>query len=466
MTALTPQASPRELIPGNPESAEALAALLERYAQGLSDGAAQLRGLDDGPWAGPAAESFRSRLGVLPARMATGGEAFAPSGRAMRQYAATLREGQAEAGKAIELAREAQRQSAHYQTQLAAYAQELAGGDPAMPAPPAVDPGAETQAQAERMLAAARQRVDEADAYTANILRAAAEQAPDQPSFWHDLWWGVKQFGIGFKESVVGMGKFLYHLSPVYRQLHPVEAHRFYQRLGQSFIYGIQHPVEFGKAMIDWETWQENPARAIGHLGPDAILALASGGTALAAKGGIRGLRSAKKLEGVAGAARHLASPVPGGTRPAIHAGSADPATLKKVFQREYGEVKEVNAERLAMEKPGHDTNCTRCVVATDHIIDSGDPSSALPSEADKISVIADHFGAKWQPKDSYDDIVAEMQDAGEGARGIVAGARKNGPGHVFNVVHDDNGVVFIDGQSGEFAQLEQYESLRLLRTN
>ncbi len=295
--ALSPQATPRELIPGNPESADTLGVMLERYAQGLGDGATQLRGLENGPWAGPAATSFRARLGTLPARMGTGSEVLGPSGRALRQYAATLREGQAQAGRAIELAREAERQSAHYQNQLEAYQQALTSGDPTVPAPPATDPGAETMAQAERILAEARARVEESDAYTGNILRAAAEQAPTQPSFWHHLWWGTKQFFIGFKESVVGTGKFLYHLSPTYAATHPVQAGLFYRRLKQNLWYGVRHPVAFGKAMVDWETWQENPARALGHLGPDMILGAATGGAAVAAKGGLRGMRSVQKLQ-------------------------------------------------------------------------------------------------------------------------------------------------------------------------
>ena len=51
---------------------------------------------------------------------------------------------------------------------------------------------------------------------------------------------------------------------------------------------------ELGKSLLDWDTWADDPARALGHLVPDAVVAVATAGTgALAtrgAKGGIDAL--------------------------------------------------------------------------------------------------------------------------------------------------------------------------------
>jgi hypothetical protein len=58
------------------------------------------------------------------------------------------------------------------------------------------------------------------------------------------------------------------------------------------------------------------------------------------------------------------------------------------------------------------------------------------------------------------------MQTAGEGARGVVMVDRGLGvEGHVFNVIHDGNGIVFLDGQTGTFARLESFKRLYLLRS-
>ena len=49
---------------------------------------------------------------------------------------------------------------------------------------------------------------------------------------------------------------------------------------------------ELGKSLLDWDTWADDPARAIGHLVPDAIVAVATAGTgALATRGAKGGAR-------------------------------------------------------------------------------------------------------------------------------------------------------------------------------
>ena len=72
----------------------------------------------------------------------------------------------------------------------------------------------------------------------------------------------------------------------------------------------------------------------------------------------------------------------------------------------------------------------------------------------------------------SYDDIITELHNAGDGARGIIHGMR-TGPGgvsvagHVFNVVNRNGRVFFLDGQTGKLAYLENYSGgLEFLRTN
>ena len=64
-----------------------------------------------------------------------------------------------------------------------------------------------------------------------------------------------------------------------------------------------------------------------------------------------------------------------------------------------------------------------------------------------------------------YDDIVSTMSAMPEGSRGIVYIARDDGSAHVFNVLHDRNGVVFLDAQNGMFAQLEDVAQIGLMVT-
>jgi hypothetical protein len=55
----------------------------------------------------------------------------------------------------------------------------------------------------------------------------------------------------------------------------------------------LDHPVDFAKALLDWDTWKESPLRAIGHLLPGILIAIATGGAAGAAS-------KAEKLAGAA----------------------------------------------------------------------------------------------------------------------------------------------------------------------
>jgi hypothetical protein len=163
-----------------------------------------------------------------------------------------------------------------------------------------------------------------------------------------------------------------------------------------------------------------------------------------------------------------LASDVAGGTLKAIHAGSADTGTLRSIFNREYKELFEVNATNYRIA-PGYSTNCTRCVVAVDQTL-SGAFHVAEPvfDISDSVVKVAEHYGATFAdfiPHTSYNSIVETMLGLGENARGIVYGSRGILPGHVFNVVHDRNGIVFLDGQNGWFADLETFKELRLLIT-
>ncbi len=280
-------ATAQDLIPGDPREPEGLAAELDRYAHGADEAAARLNALDGGIWFGEAAEAFRAALGELPARLRLGTEAFGNSARALRHYAEELRAGQATAARVVELAAQARQQSAAYEQQVADYQAAAAAGAPAGPAPPPVDPGAETMAAAERMLAAARERVDGAAQFASNVCRAQAEQAPDQRSIWETAWHYFSQFWIGVGEGIWGSLKFIYH-STVYVLIDPGGWVQHWKGVIGGVAYSVTHPVEFAKSVGDWwEDFKENPARMLGRLGGGALV---GGGVA-------KTLKTAKKLQ-------------------------------------------------------------------------------------------------------------------------------------------------------------------------
>ncbi|MFC6883240.1 MULTISPECIES: SPOR domain-containing protein [Actinomadura] len=56
----------------------------------------------------------------------------------------------------------------------------------------------------------------------------------------------------------------------------------------KGLIDGAQHPVQFAKAVANWEEWKNDPIRAFGHVVPGLVLTIATGGGGIKAVGRIR----------------------------------------------------------------------------------------------------------------------------------------------------------------------------------
>ncbi|TGL15865.1 toxin glutamine deamidase domain-containing protein [Leptospira meyeri] len=119
--------------------------------------------------------------------------------------------------------------------------------------------------------------------------------------------------------------------------------------------------------------------------------------------------------------------------------------------------------------KTGRTVNCTNCVIALDNSL-SGRPASALPLDKGKsLAVIEANYQGKFKPVNGINSIVDELQKAGPGSRGIVAGYRNNQDGHVFNVVNHKGKIKFLDGQTGGYADISPkagYSKFEFLRTD
>jgi hypothetical protein len=158
----------------------------------------------------------------------------------------------------------------------------------------------------------------------------------------------------------------------------------------------------------------------------------------------------------------------------AIHSGSTDAHLLEALMKARYRQVLGVNAKRYTSGVPGAGLpashfrmNWTRCVIATDSAL-SGAPASALPlppGRGDSILVVAEATGRSWSTATSYAKVAERIEATGTGSRGIVHGARDNAIGHVFNVINDEGIPVFLDGQTGTFANLEAYSSIHFMLT-
>jgi hypothetical protein len=224
-------------------------------------------------------------------------------------------------------------------------------------------------------------------------------------------------------------------------------------------------------------------------IGLDAALTFIPGGRILSGLKGARAARAATVADDLARAPGMAmrGNPVRGLGSTAVHGGNAGNSVVRRLFP----ELAETNP--LFRRTPvtsrfsgaggaGFRNNCQSCVVAVDNQL-AGAPTSAvrrlLGSSNDIMASpawrqqMADAVGTsnRFRAASSYDDIVQQLHNAGDGARGIIHGMRTGPggmpvPGHVFNVVNRNGRIFFLDGQTGTLARLENYSGgLEFLRT-
>lgn len=173
---------PTALIPGNPVVLRTAGAAYRRYALMLEEASAGLGrvGTPDG-WSGPAANGFRAAFAPEPRRWQDAAAAFGDAARAADDHATALEWARGRAGEAVARWREAQVAST---TARAQYEQAVAAD--AAPVP-FVDPGDGARADAQRLLAEARQHVRDSGDRSAALVTSACAAAPAAPGFWGEL---------------------------------------------------------------------------------------------------------------------------------------------------------------------------------------------------------------------------------------------------------------------------------------
>lgn len=109
-----------------------------------------------------------------------------------------------------------------------------------------------------------------------------------------------RPFTKGVVEGTIDLGRSLWDFS-VFRAATDFEG--FTKSVGglkDGLEYGVQHPVEFAGAIVDWDTLTTDPIRWFGKLVPDVIITATTAGSGSAASG-VRGLGKVSDLTETAG---------------------------------------------------------------------------------------------------------------------------------------------------------------------
>lgn len=331
--------SPRFDIPGDPGSIRTHAADLRSRGTGFVSVADGLESISTSGWESLSATMFREQFSVEPGRWRDAGQGFVTAATALEAYAGQLETAQATAAWATtEYARgdDATTQAkaacdadvARGQREKAAY--EAQGGTYTLTILPFVDPGQAIRDNATSTFETAKSTLDGQAHTCADGVRAGCAGAPAKRNWLESGLAFVGDVFVGIWEGVEGLAELammpftmisdmLTDLTKLATgELTPEELAMKYQLKvedAQAVLQAfLDDPVgfakEIGKAILDWDTWSDNPAKAIGHLVPDIILAVATLGAGTAASATERGVtgvaRGAEAVEEVATVATKL----------------------------------------------------------------------------------------------------------------------------------------------------------------
>ena len=288
-------------IGGDPGGISTRAAVMMARADEFGNIHSGLSSLSADGWEGRAADHFRSKFKVQIKGWVDAQEAFSSASEAYSSYASTLASAQSQCDgirsrwkQGRDAVQQAQNNQADARSQAAAD-----GGSPMFDASCDEGPGRSQMAAAEADFQTLVDQVNEVGDLLITALNAGIAKLPER-TWWDSVKRTFTSVVVGAVEAVVDLAKLLWKLGGG-------EAWVDFGRILMGDMtwdeYVIKHyeipaetivgmakalwndPVGFmksvGKALLDWDTWTDDPARAIGHLLPDVIMAVVTmGGSA------------------------------------------------------------------------------------------------------------------------------------------------------------------------------------------
>lgn len=284
MAELGSTSDPKALIPGDPDAIDKNVTAIGGRGNSMALAGQSLQAINTGDtWTGDGADAFRTVFQTQPVKWLSAADAFINTSTTLSQYAGVLRWAQGQAKEAIRKYDEAQaatrkainEHNAAVTRANATNAANAAAGSPIRETvPPFVDPGVEGRAAAHGTLNRARTQLHDAGETAAKNIQTQQAHAPAAPHHRSGIWDYVKEVGGGLGDSLTGTWDTLKYLMTTNPAV-----------IATDMTFSIlSDPKQFGKDLLNWDEWANNPARAVGSLIPDAVTTVASGGVGGVAK--------------------------------------------------------------------------------------------------------------------------------------------------------------------------------------
>ena len=315
-------------VKGNPDAILGRVATMRAKATTFESVAEGLDALSTDGWTGRAADRFREKFDTEPGRWRDAGVGFRRAASGLSVYASELRAAKSRAewaekeyhrGEQVTQDARSSYDSDVSRAKHEAATQNAAGHPTVLTILPFHDPGAAIRQGALDELSSARSDLESAAHECAGEVRAGCSGAPNKRNWLESGLAFVGGVFAGAGEAVwdlVEMG-FNLQFGPMMDMMKLASGELTPEELAAKNDLKVEQakalftalkddPIGFGKnlgkSLLDWDTWSDDPARALGHLVPDAIATVATGG----AGASVRALRGLEGLHDIALLARPL----------------------------------------------------------------------------------------------------------------------------------------------------------------
>jgi RHS repeat-associated protein len=286
---------PKDLVHGDVKAIRASAKHLSDFYTAFDKVGDGMRKLDSSSWQGEAANVFREKFAMHPARWLRAADACDKAGSALSSYADTVEWAQGQAHDAITLYGPGKKASDAYKAALTA--------DDGKKPESSTDPGAADMKRAHEILAEARRQRNDAGRTAASTVRAALAHAPAEPpplaqlkadavDGYQAVNTEVLHFDGGLVKGTAGVLNFARGLNPEdpYNLTHPAAYVQNVNMTLAGLISTGAHPERAAKTMLD--DFMKDPSEGLGRLAPNLFgdgAGLEAGLARLTAKEGLEG---------------------------------------------------------------------------------------------------------------------------------------------------------------------------------